>query len=154
MQPVRLSSFRSGIADRRECRVRVSSSLRHMCAAVLPGKIEYFGYDWEAGAWNLLFVLGIFPCLVYVQSPIGGFLASHYAGAQNLAISEQTRLALMKLGVHDFSGLAPRELFTSSAWPTLKGVVSIVVGGFLVGFGTAYAGGCTPVTLSRGLAGL
>jgi len=26
---------------------------------------------------------------------------------------------------------------------SLKGFISVVVGGFLVGFGTAYAGGCT-----------
>jgi len=123
----------------------VSSSLRHVCAAVVPGKIEYFRYDWKAGAWNLLFVLGIF---------LGGFLASHYTQAQNVAISEQTRLALMKLGIHDFSGLAPREVFSWSALPTLKGFVSIVVGGFLVGFGTAYAGGCTSGHAISGLADL
>jgi uncharacterized membrane protein YedE/YeeE len=123
----------------------VSSSLRHMCAAVVPGKTEYFRYDWKAGAWNLLFVLGIF---------IGGLLASHYGAAQNVEISEQTRLALTKLGIHDFSGLAPRELFTWSTLPTLKGFVSIVVGGFLVGFGTAYAGGCTSGHAISGLADL
>ena len=38
----------------------VSSCLRHMCAAVVPSKAEYFRYDWKkTGLWNLLFVLGI-----------------------------------------------------------------------------------------------
>src|ERR1022692_2586085 len=105
----------------------VSSSLRHVCAAVLPGKLDYFRYDWRpTGFWNLLFVAGIL---------VGGILASH-GGPQNIEISEQTRLALTKLGIHAFSGLAPREIFTWSALLTLKGSVSVIVGGFLVGFGT------------------
>ena len=85
----------------------VSSSLRHMCSAALPGKLDYFRYDWKrSGLWNLLFVAGIF---------LGGFLASHLWGSENVAISEQTRLALTRLGIHDFSGLAPREVFAWSA---------------------------------------
>jgi uncharacterized membrane protein YedE/YeeE len=35
---------------------------------------------------------------------------------------------------------------------TLRGFVSIIVGGFLVGFGTAYAGGCTSGHAISGLA--
>jgi uncharacterized membrane protein YedE/YeeE len=121
----------------------VSSCLRHVCAAVLPSKLDYFRYDWkQAGLWNLLFVAGIL---------VGGILASH-EGPQNIAISEQTKLALTKLGIHDFSGLAPREIFTWSGLLTLKGFVSVVVGGFLVGFGTAYAGGCTSGHAISGLA--
>ncbi|MGA1986189.1 MAG: YeeE/YedE thiosulfate transporter family protein [Candidatus Sulfotelmatobacter sp.] len=122
----------------------ISSNLRHLCSAVIPGNIEYFRYDWKrTGFWNLLFVAGIL---------VGGFLASHWGGEQNVAISEQTRLALTKLGIHDFSGLAPRELFAWSALSTLRGFVSVVLGGFLVGFGTAYAGGCTSGHAISGLA--
>ena len=85
---------------------------------------------------------------------LGGFLASHGAGTHNVAISDQTRLALTKLGIHDFSGPVPIEVFTWSALLTVKGFVSIVVGGFLVGFGTAYAGGCTSGHAIAGLADL
>ena len=46
-------------------------------------------------------------------------------GPQNIAISVQTGLALMKLGTQNFSGLAPREVFTWSALLTLKGFVSV-----------------------------
>ena len=124
----------------------VSSSLRDLCSVVLPGKLDYFRYDWKrTGLWNLLFVAGIL---------VGGFLASHWGGSQNVAISEQTRLALARLGIHDFSGLAPREVFTWSALLTLKGFASVVLGGFLVGFGTAYAGGCTSGHAISGLADL
>jgi len=124
----------------------VSSGLRHICAAVAPGKAAYFQYDWKkTGLWNLLFVLGILA---------GGFLAARYGGPQSVAISDATRLDLAKLGIHDFSGLAPRELFNWPALATLRGFVLIVGGGFLVGFGTAYAGGCTSGHAISGLADL
>jgi hypothetical protein len=124
----------------------VSSSLRHMCSAVFPTKVDYFRYDWRRiGLWNLLFVAGIL---------VGGFLASHWGGSQNVAISEQTRLVLTRLGIHDFSGLAPGEVFAWSALLTPRGFVSVIVGGFLVGFGTAYAGGCTSGHAISGLADL
>jgi uncharacterized membrane protein YedE/YeeE len=122
----------------------VGSNLRHMCAALLPGRIEHFRYDWKrTGLWNLLFLAGI---------AVGGFLASQWDGPHNVEISEQTRLALTRLGLHDLSGLAPRELFTWAALFTPKGFVAIVLGGFLVGFGSAYAGGCTSGHAITGLA--
>ncbi len=124
----------------------VSSNLRDLCSALLPGRVEHFRYDWKSsGLWNLLFVAGV---------GLGGFLASHWGGPHDVQISEQTRVALMNLGIHDFSGLAPSEVF---AWPalfTLKGFASVVVGGFLVGFGTAYGGGCTSGHAISGLADL
>ena len=123
----------------------VSSNLRHLCSAVLPSRLDYFRYDWKrTGLWNLLFVAGIL---------VGGFLASRW-GPQNVAISDETRLALTRLGIHDFSGIAPRELFTWSALLTLRGFASVILGGFLVGFGTAYAGGCTSGHAISGLANL
>src|ERR1039458_1606014 len=82
----------------------VSSSLRDLCSVVLPGKLDYFLYDWKrTGLWNLLFVAGM---------RVGGCRASDWGGSQNVAISEQTRLALARLGIHDSAGLAPREVFT------------------------------------------
>jgi len=122
----------------------VSSSLRHACAALRPGKVEYFRYDWKKnGLWNLLFVSGVL---------VGGFLASRISGHPSIAIAEATRLDLVKLGIHDFSGLVPRELFHWSALLSFKGSVLILGGGFLIGFGTAYAGGCTSGHAISGLA--
>ena len=128
----------------------VSSNLRHlcsMCCELLPDSrsgIAHFRYDWkQSGLWNLLFVAG--ACA-------GGFLASRWNGPHDIGISEQTRLALSNLGIHDFSGLAPREVFSWQALLTVRGFMSVVVGGFLVGFGTAYAGGCTSGHAISGLA--
>jgi len=122
----------------------VSANLRHMCSALLPRKVEHFRYDWkQTGLWNLFFVMG---------TGIGGFLAMQFGGSHNIEISEQTRTALTNLGLHGFSGLAPAELFNWSALLTVRGFVSIILGGFLVGFGTAYAGGCTSGHAISGLA--
>lgn len=124
----------------------VSSSLRHTCAAVLPRSTKYLDYDWKnSGLWNLIFVVGIL---------IGGFLAVHWGAPHEIAISSATRADLAKLGIHDFSGLAPREIFSWPALFSLRGFVSVIVGGFLVGFGTAYAGGCTSGHAISGLANL
>ena len=122
----------------------ISSNLRHLCSAIAPSRVEFFRYDWrKAGLWNLVFLAGVL---------IGGFLALHAGAVHEIAISAETRTALTKLGIHDFSGVAPHQLFTWRALVTLPGFVSVVVGGFLVGFGTAYAAGCTSGHAISGLA--
>ena len=122
----------------------VSNNLRHMCAAIAPGRVPYSRYDWrKAGSWNLLFAAGMFA---------GGALARSATREHGVAISEHTRLA--RLGVHDFAGLAPRDLFNWHALLSVKGFFCVVAGGFLVGFGTAYAGGCTSGHAISGLADL
>jgi len=125
----------------------ISSNLRHICAVTLPGRATFFDYDWRrAGGWNLAFALGI---------GIGGALAVHLlASGDVVSISLATQASLAALGIHDARGLVPRELFSWSALGTARGAVMIVGGGFLVGFGTAYAGGCTSGHAISGLADL
>ena len=123
----------------------VSSNLRHACAAVAPCGLPYFRYAWRReGAWNLLFLAGVL---------LGGFLGGVVlANPDPIALSEGARRSLEALGITDFTGLVPREIFSWSEVPTLRGVVLLVVGGFAVGFGTAYAGGCTSGHAITGLA--
>ena len=125
----------------------VSSNFRHMCAAVLPPRSAFLRYDWRsAGAWNLAFALGIL---------IGGALAANFlGGGASVGISANAHESIRALGVHDFRGLVPQELFSWHALTTVRGLVLIVGGGFLVGFGTAYAGGCTSGHAISGLANL
>jgi uncharacterized membrane protein YedE/YeeE len=122
----------------------VSANFRHLCAAVAPCGLEYFGHDWKRiGSWNLVFLAGLFA---------GATLAAWVAPPGALHLSARTVAELRAIGVGDFSGLAPRDIFTWPALATLRGFCSIVVGGFLVGFGTAYAGGCTSGHAIAGLA--
>lgn len=122
----------------------VSGALRHACSIVAPGRIAFFHYDWKStGVWNLVFVAGIV---------FGGFLAQRVLGSGDIAITAGTKAMLAQLGVHSFSGLAPADIFSWSGLLTLRGFVSIVGGGFLVGFGGGWAGGCTSGHMISGLA--
>jgi uncharacterized membrane protein YedE/YeeE len=112
----------------------VSANLRHMCTLVAPNG-KYLHYDWRVGSWNLAFAAGIL-----VGGVIAGFV---FANPQPIAIAEATRQSLTAIGVREFAGLVPADVFN---WPqllTARGIALIVGGGFLIGFGTAYAGGCT-----------
>ena len=124
----------------------ISSSLRHMCAAIIPANISFFKYDWKKEAWNLFFVAGI---------ALGGFVATFLlTNPDSLIVSETTQASLRQLGITDFSGLMPADIFSIENIFTLKGLIFFVFGGFLVGFGTRYAGGCTSGHAIMGLANL
>ena len=124
----------------------ISSSLRHICAACVPAGIPFFTYDWKKEIWNLLFVLG---------TAIGGFIAmSFLANPDTIVISEATQADLKALGLTNFSDLMPLEIFNWDTVFTGKGILFFVIGGFLVGFGTRYAGGCTSGHAIMGISSL
>ena len=122
----------------------VSSSLRHICALALPTKVPYFNYDvMKEGLWNLLFVLGVF---------LSGIFSSYFLHNPNpTLLAESTKTDLRALGITNFEGFMPIELFGSDQIFTLNGLIFMVIGGFLVGFGVRYANGCTS---GHGLMGL
>ena len=122
----------------------ISSNFRHVCAAIAPGRIEYFRHDWRGvGAWNLVFLAGVF---------VGAALAWRLAPAATVALAPDTAAALAALGIGSSTSLAPPELFSWASLLTWRGIMAMVGGGFLVGFGTAYAGGCTSGHAISGLA--
>ncbi|WAC10275.1 YeeE/YedE family protein [Dyadobacter pollutisoli] len=124
----------------------ISSSLKHICAAVIPANISFFKYDWKKESWNLFFVAGI---------TIGGFLANFFLANPNaIVISESTQNTLSAFGITDFSGLMPMDIFSTVNIFSAKGFIFFVLGGFLVGFGTRYAGGCTSGHAIMGLSNL
>ncbi len=124
----------------------ISSSLRHICAACLPANIPFFKYDWKKESWNLFFVAGVL---------VGGFIAFNYL-SNNAPMEVNPKLAqeMAGYGITNYEGLIPKELFNWPALFTLKGFILMIVGGFLVGFGTRYAGGCTSGHSIMGLSNL
>jgi uncharacterized membrane protein YedE/YeeE len=124
----------------------VSSSLRHVCAMCIPSGIPFFTYNWRKETWNLVFVLGIL---------IGGFIATSFISNPNeIVIASGTQQELAALGITDFSGLMPTDIFSWENLFTWKGLLFLVFGGFLVGFGTRYAGGCTSGHAIMGISSL
>lgn len=124
----------------------ISSSLRHACAACIPADISFFKYDWKKESWNLLFVAGIFLGAILT----GLFLRDANAVQVNPKLAEE----LAGYGVTDYSSLVPADIFNWPALLTARGIIMMVVGGFLVGFGTRYAGGCTSGHAIMGISSL
>ncbi|WP_018628933.1 YeeE/YedE family protein [Niabella aurantiaca] len=124
----------------------ISSSLRHICAACMPSGIPFFRYNWKKEIWNLLFVLGIF---------FGGMIAAQFLTDPGpVKIAPQLAADLAKNGITDHSNLVPADLFSWRSLLTPRGALLMILGGFLVGFGTRYAGGCTSGHSIMGLSNL
>lgn len=122
----------------------LSSSFRHLCAMASPVKPAFLRYDWRKDSWNLFFVSGAI---------IGGFVAAHWIpNAAVPSINPKTVAAIRAIGFDTPRGLVPTEAFAFSQLATWRGFVMVVVGGFLVGFGTRYANGCTSGHSITGLA--
>lgn len=125
----------------------VSSNLRTICAIGGAGKrISFFDFNWKDQIWNIAFVIG---------AVIGGYIATRFlTNSQGIQISEGTISDLQGLGIAFDSEMLPSQLFSWGSLLTFKGMMVIVVGGFLVGFGARWAGGCTSGHAISGLSNL
>ena len=134
-------------------RFGVSSSFQAVCSIAGAGKrFDYFNYDWKKHDWLLVFVLGAI---------IGGGIAVNFlASPEPVQISAATIADLENLGVQvpktttEGMGFIPHDLFSFEMLSSLKGFLLMVFGGFLIGFGTRYAGGCTSGHAITGLSNL
>lgn len=124
----------------------ISANLRHVCAACLPANIPFFKYEWKKEIWNFFFVGGII---------LGAIIATFLIPSKE-AVSIHPGLAsdLAAYGITDYTNMVPKQLFNFQNLFTLKGVFFFIVGGFLVGFGSRYAGGCTSGHAIHGLSNL
>jgi uncharacterized membrane protein YedE/YeeE len=124
----------------------ISSNLRHICAACFPANIPFFKYDWKKESWNLFFVAGII---------LGSFIATNLlANTKPIVINQDLKNSLIANHIFDFNNLLPNDLFSFKSLLTIRGFFLMVVGGFLVGFGTRYANGCTSGHSIMGLSNL
>jgi len=124
----------------------ISSSLRHICASCAPANIPFFKYNWKKEIWNLFFVFGIF---------LGGLIAMQFFGnTEPIQVHPNLVQELNSYGITNYDSLIPQDIVNWNTLFTLKGFILIVLGGFLVGFGTRYAGGCTSGHAIMGLSNL
>lgn len=126
----------------------MSSNLRTVCAAMGAGKnCDFFCFDWRGQRWNLLVMAGAI---------IGGFIAMHFLSDNPAPAINPDVIAQLKEKGFESAGSSylPMELFGIQAFSSFKGIALLVIGGFLVGFGARYAGGCTSGHAISGLSNL
>lgn len=124
----------------------ISANLRHACAACFPADIKFFKYDWKKEIWNFFLIGGVL---------LGAVIAVTLLRDPNpVVINPKLVSELSTYGINDFSNMVPAQLFSFSSLLTLRGFIMLVGGGFLVGFGSRYAGGCTSGHAIMGLSDL
>ncbi len=124
----------------------LSANFRHACAACFPSNINFFKYEWKKEVWNFFFVMGI----------LGGAIiaATLLHNPDPIVVHPDLSNDLNVLGITDRSGILPKELFSFESLFSVRGFIMLVGGGFLVGFGSRYAGGCTSGHAIMGLSNL
>jgi uncharacterized protein len=132
-------------------RFGISSTMRACCTILGAGKLyDFFKFDWKSEqGWNLVFIAGAL---------IGGFIAANFLNNPD-AIEIGARTSehisnVLELDKPEAGSILPAQFSESSFIFSWKGLIMFVFGGFLVGFGTRYAGGCTSGHAISGLSEL
>ena len=126
----------------------MSSNLRTLCSMMGAGKkVSFFDFDWKAQRWNLIVALGVV---------LGGFIASnHIVSTKSMDLSQNTVDQLLAMGIQDAGkSFAPEILFSNDAFTNPYVLLLLILGGFLVGFGARYSGGCTSGHAISGLSNI
>jgi len=121
----------------------ISGTLRQVCAMCFPANIAFLKYNWKDQLWNIFFAIGLL---------LGGFIGGVLLKPETpMPISPATLKILEHAGISRQNNILPVEIFSWAHLFTWHHLLIVVGGGFLVGFGTRYAGGCTS---GHGIAGL
>lgn len=130
-----------------------SNNLRTMCAIGGAGKnVSFFDFDWKGQLWNMVFIL---------SAILGGYIATTVlASPEPVQIAQSTQDYLSSVGIstpqtiEDGFGYVPSEIFALDNFATPRNLFLLIFGGFMVGFGARYAGGCTSGHAISGLSNL
>lgn len=130
-----------------------SSNLRTLCAIGGAGKnVSFFDFDWKEQIWNLVFIL---------SAIVGGYIATTVlASPEPVQIAQSTQGYLTSVGIstpqtiNEGFGYVPSEIFAMDNFTSSRNLFLLIFGGFLVGFGARYAGGCTSGHAISGLSNL
>lgn len=125
----------------------MSSNLRTICTALGANKTcDFFKFDWKSQRWNLIIVFG---------AMIGGYIAFNFIIQGAPELNPDVIHNLNDLGFKvDSKEYLPVELFGINSLQNPKTITLLLIGGFLVGFGARFAGGCTSGHAISGLSNL
>lgn len=126
----------------------MSSNLKTMCTMLGANKFsDFFKVDWKEQSWNLVVVIGAI---------IGGYIAVNFLSNDVVTnLNPKTVSELNALGFNNpGASLVPNELYDYESIMSGKGLLILIIGGLLVGFGTRYADGCTSGHAITGLSSL
>jgi len=126
----------------------MSTNLRTLCSMTGIGKkVSFFNWDWKAQQWNLVVVIG---------AMIGGYIAVHYlSSTSNVNLNPKTIIQLAQMKIDAPNGkLLPNKLFSLEIFQSSKSIAILIIGGFFIGFGSRYAGGCTSGHAISGMSNL
>lgn len=126
----------------------VSTTLETFCSLSGAGKLsDYFKVNLKTQQWRLFFVAGIL---------LGGILSAKFLISNQhinlnpITVKELTDFGFLEAG----KTFLPKEIFSTEALFSLKGFLLLLGSGFLIGFGSRYAGGCTSGHSITGLSNL
>jgi len=131
-----------------------SSNLRTICTMCGADKVApFFKFNWKEQSWNLMFLVG---------AGVGGYIALNFLSPENysVAISDATISDLQKVGAlgldqtKETLGFVPASQFSWDAISDSTSLLILIAGGFMVGFGARYAGGCTSGHAISGISNL
>lgn len=107
----------------------VSSIFKHICKATGIGRSVYFQYSLREQLWQIFFVIGII---------LSGIIFHQF----NMETGELSTKALNYFKNKEIlpNGLFPVDLFKTIPFTEIG---LLLTGGFLIGFGSRYANGCT-----------
>lgn len=126
----------------------MSSNLRTLCTIAGADKfLDFFKFDWKSQRWNLAVIFG---------AMLGGYVAVHFmSDPSNVAINPKTIEQLASMDIDAPKGkLLPNTLFGDDVFQSPKGILILLIGGILIGFGSRYAAGCTSGHAIAGLSNL
>ena len=109
----------------------ISSSLKHICSIALPLKTSFFNYDLKPHYWSFYFMGGVV---------LGGAISYILGNPPALELGPKTMTFLNNNNLALPVSLYPKDLYN---FHNIHGILLIVIGGFLIGFGTRWAQGCT-----------
>ncbi len=113
----------------------ISGTLRQVCAMCFPANITFLKYNWKDQLWNLFFAAGLL---------LGGFIGGVLLKPSTIPrLSDATIKDLKAMNISYGKELLPTEIYSWAHLLTWQNLLIVIGGGFLVGFGTRYAGGCT-----------